>query len=389
MSKIFTFIFSFLSITGFGRGEIAFISYDANPDTFRFILLVDFPANYQLNFTDMGYNSTGVRTGNEGVLRWTSPSTILPAGTIVTINVPTPSTPTVSTGTITAIGTNQFALSTTGDQITAFFIQNGTNAEMAIASLHFGTNGFSGDPSISTAQTQLPPGLTAGTNALDLGARQEGYFNCSGGTSTGTQSQLLSAINTAANWTTQTTNAGISPSACSFSVTSPALPVNLISFSGSPFSSNINLLWQTNREINNDYFEIQRSRTGQNFETIGRVNGQGDYKSSFNYTFFDEQPIIGQNYYRLKQNDFDGSFAFSKIINVFFEPTNYISIYPNPIKEGEILQIEKAEKTKLSQITNTKGQLIYTNIEQLKRGQYVLHFITENQQKISKHLIVE
>lgn len=275
-----------------------------------------------------------------------------------------------------------------GDQIIAYIVQNGTNTIIPIAAIQFNGASWNADAS-TTNRSALPTGLTNGAEAIAVGNRQEGYFTCSGGSSSGTQSQLLAAINNSANWTTQSTNAGVSPSTCSFSVTSPALPVNLISFSGSHTENAIRLQWITNAEINNDYFEIQRSRTGQNFESIGRMEGHGNHDSSFKYTFVDETPLIGQNYYRLKQNNFDGSFAYSKIINVLFEPENYVSIYPNPLKEGELLKMEKAEKTKLSQITNIKGQLLNTNVDQLKRGQYILHFIAENQQKISKRLVVE
>lgn len=86
-----------------------------------------------------------------------------------------------------------------------------------------------------------------------------------------------------------------------------ALPVNLTSFKAAETNRNISLTWQTATEQNNSHFLIQRSADGRVFENIGRVEGAGDSDQSIDYSFVDDKPLAGINYYRLHQFDFDGT----------------------------------------------------------------------------------
>ncbi len=65
---------------------------------------------------------------------------------------------------------------------------------------------------------------------------------------------------------------------------------------------------------------------------IGKIQGSGNSQSTIEYTFIDESPNIGLNYYRLKQVDFDGQFEYSKVITVNFDRKNSddLEVFPNP-----------------------------------------------------------
>lgn len=104
----------------------------------------------------------------------------------------------------------------------------------------------------------------------------------------------------------------------SFSPSTPAitLPVALTSFSGRYINNQIQLMWATASETNNSYFNIQHSIDGVNFSSIGRVKGAGNSAQAVNYTFNDQQPAAGKNYYRLEQVDFDGKSKLYSIILV-------------------------------------------------------------------------
>src|SRR5690606_23034945 len=97
------------------------------------------------------------------------------------------------------------------------------------------------------------------------------------------------------------------------------LPVELSSFSAVIIGSSVKLNWQTETEINNYGFEIERkvgssqSSIG-NYEKIGFVNGNGNSNSPKQYTFTDEGLMAGKYNYRLKQIDDDGQFEYSKVI---------------------------------------------------------------------------
>ncbi|OAQ41862.1 hypothetical protein A5893_01725 [Pedobacter psychrophilus] len=94
------------------------------------------------------------------------------------------------------------------------------------------------------------------------------------------------------------------------------LPITLIAFDGTSSNQTITLNWNTAAELNNQYFEIQRSTDGKIFSSLGRLNGTGTSNSSLKYSFLDENPYAGVNYYRLVQFDFDGKSSVSKIVAV-------------------------------------------------------------------------
>ena len=109
-----------------------------------------------------------------------------------------------------------------------------------------------------------------------------------------------------------------------------ALPVELINFSAEKKSNQVDLLWSTASEINNDYFTVERSVDGKNFETIGTADGTGNNNAVLNYNFTDSKPVNGESYYRLKQSDFDGKFTYSKIVQVIFIGTQSgMQVYQN------------------------------------------------------------
>ncbi|MEH0157246.1 hypothetical protein V6R21_24245 [Limibacter armeniacum] len=92
------------------------------------------------------------------------------------------------------------------------------------------------------------------------------------------------------------------------------LPVELIFFSAKKQTNSILLIWATASEENNDYFEIQRSTDGVNFEIIGSVEGYGNSQARIDYEFTDFTVPNGNIYYRLKQVDYNGLFEYYPLI---------------------------------------------------------------------------
>ncbi len=79
------------------------------------------------------------------------------------------------------------------------------------------------------------------------------------------------------------------------------LPVELIHFQASCSQSQILLKWQTAQEFNNEYFEVQRSSDGWNFEAIETIAGAGNSEEPIEYEYIDAEAGNGAFYYRLKQ----------------------------------------------------------------------------------------
>lgn len=165
-------------------------------------------------------------------------------------------------------------------------------------------------------------------------------------------------------------------------------PVNFVSFNASQLSNSIELNWATANEISNQGFEVQRSSNASSFETIGLIEGKNE--DSY-YTFTDFNPKDGINYFRLKQKDFDGSFKFSKIIDVYYNEAGSFSIYPNPARAEEPISILGINNESSISIISPKGQLIHSsftdNKVSLPSGVYFLEL--SNPFKVeSKKLVV-
>src|SRR6185436_5233689 len=110
------------------------------------------------------------------------------------------------------------------------------------------------------------------------------------------------------------------------------LPVELVSFTASVIDNKEVLCkWITASEINNDYFTVERSKNGNEFEEVGKVDGAGNSTAVLNYSLTDYKPYTGISYYRLKQTDFNGDYFYSQVVAVtIFENASDILIYPNP-----------------------------------------------------------
>lgn len=94
------------------------------------------------------------------------------------------------------------------------------------------------------------------------------------------------------------------------------LPVNWLSFTGTPQGKTVLLNWVTASENNNDHYEIERSANGGQYTTIGEVAAAANPAIRNEYQFTDINPLSGLAYYRLKQVDKDGRIRYSTVIAV-------------------------------------------------------------------------
>ncbi|MFT4758961.1 MAG: photosystem II stability/assembly factor-like uncharacterized protein, partial [Saprospiraceae bacterium] len=122
----------------------------------------------------------------------------------------------------------------------------------------------------------------------------------------------------------------------------PVLPVEWLSFDAEVIDNErIVLNWATASEFENDYFSIQRSVDGKSFETIEEVASLGEAAVEQGYELTDQFPLLGNNYYRLKQVDRNGEFEYSEIeLGVITGDQPTVAIYPNPVASGEHLQVK-------------------------------------------------
>jgi len=139
---------------------------------------------------------------------------------------------------------------------------------------------------------------------------------------------------------TNTPNSVTVPGVTSFSPwtmagSSSPLPVELLSFDAAVKEKHVLLSWITASETDNDFFTIERTKDGVNFETVAVVDGAGNSTQQLRYGIPDPAPHSGISYYRLRQTDFDGSFSHSNFVAVTFEEENLFDLVvaPNPASE--------------------------------------------------------
>ncbi|GGM74557.1 hypothetical protein GCM10010967_02500 [Dyadobacter beijingensis] len=109
------------------------------------------------------------------------------------------------------------------------------------------------------------------------------------------------------------------------------LPVDLIYFKGEFESGRVALNWETAWEKSSKEFVIERSADMRNFGPVGAVAASGETAGRTSYAFTDNDPAAGNNYYRLRLVDRDGSFTTCKPVAVFApEPISRIYVAPNP-----------------------------------------------------------
>ena len=132
-----------------------------------------------------------------------------------------------------------------------------------------------------------------------------------------------------------------------FSISS-LLPVKLIDFSGKLVNNNTQLTWTTATEENSKTFTIEKSTDNHSFAAIGTINAAGNTTTVQYYSFTDKNMIEGVNYYRLKTTDIDGSFEYSKTIQVqVIRANTTASLYPNPCKSSLTINHPVAREAQL------------------------------------------
>ena len=163
------------------------------------------------------------------------------------------------------------------------------------------------------------------------------------------------------------------------------LPITLTNFSGVREGTKNILHWTTANETNNKGFELERSANGEKFSTIASISSKaenGNSSSPLNYTYNDDKPLAGTNYYRLRQLDKDGKESFSNIVvlkSASITKAEITRVYPNPVSEqlNVVLNTPNSEKVQI-RITDLVGKVISEKVLQTNQGDNNIQFNTSN-----------
>ena len=151
-------------------------------------------------------------------------------------------------------------------------------------------------------------------------------------------------------------------------ISTASLPVELVNFNTSLFDEQVLLEWTTASEIDHDYFAIERSINSKDFEKIGQLNNSEDSYELKHYSFTDDSPATGNNFYRLRQVDLNGHATLSDIRVVNISHIKDYLIYPSLATEKVTVNFGKQLESRLSiRVIDMNGKLVKET--QASRGQ--------------------
>ena len=176
-----------------------------------------------------------------------------------------------------------------------------------------------------------------------------------------------------------------------------SLPVQFKQLNYEVLTNGTRLNWTTASEINNCEFVIEKSNDGGSFKQIGSVKGTGNSSRELSYSFTDNGLNTAVSYYRIRQVDCDGRYAYSNIVKVV-NKSDAIKIYPNPANQFLVIELPAEETSAAVNIYSIDGKraaaLTVTgnqpriDISKLPAGSYFIN-ITSKGQHYSQKFVKE
>jgi hypothetical protein len=160
------------------------------------------------------------------------------------------------------------------------------------------------------------------------------------------------------------------------------LPVQLLNFSAKTIKNNeaVEISWSTSMQLNNAFFEIERSKDGLYFEKITRTEGCTLCNAIEQFNAVDNHPYQGRSYYRLKQVDIDGQVAYSKAIQILITENAQLKLYPTITHNSFYISLRNNQQRRpvLIRIANAEGIVVIAKPVWLNNGNQTLHFNLAN-----------
>ena len=176
--------------------------------------------------------------------------------------------------------------------------------------------------------------------------------------------------------------------------TETTLPVELASLSATMVEDIVEVSWQTASEENTGRFEVQHSSNGSSWNTLTEIKAAGNHAGLLTYRFVHTAPSHGINYYRLKTVDLDGTFEYSKIVNVVYGRADLNAyLYPNPsaglinfgtasARDVVVLDLRGNPVVKRNAVTDK------LDLSALRSGIYMVSWTDEINQKHTQRLVI-
>jgi hypothetical protein len=184
-------------------------------------------------------------------------------------------------------------------------------------------------------------------------------------------------------------------------------PVTFVDVNAHLQGNNVVINWSTSQESNSDYFQVERSNDGNTgWSVVSTLPAAGNSQVLKNYKAVDADGISGTTYYRIKQFDKDGKFAYSKTVSV--KPDNQklsASVIANPFHNRLAINISSPVQQLLTaRLVDITGKLIstekwsvstgrttkeFSNISSLQQGMYIITVFGSNGEVLLNNKVIK
>ena len=245
--------------------------------------------------------------------------------------------------------------------------------------------------SYSHTVTTSSSGFTFSTSGLPNGLS----INASSGEITGKPTEIGYFSVTV----TATQGSCIKSASYTITIAPNPLPVTLLSFTVIKDEKSALLNWSTSQETNSESFSIEHSLNAKNWNKIGTVVSTGESSVLRKYSFTDKNAANGENFYRLKMFDKDGTYTFSKIQSVIFDNLpDKLLVFPNPATDALTVNVKDLTKIKSVRMHNQKGNTVYSaygnnvsksiDVKALSTGTYILVVTHKDGQVMTSKVVI-
>ena len=188
-------------------------------------------------------------------------------------------------------------------------------------------------------------------------------------------------------------------------VTNVPLPIVLEDFTAALNNDKtITLDWNTAMEVNSSQITIQRSADGQNWDDLATIQAKGNSAITTAYSFIDEHPLSGNNFYRLQLVDIDNSFTYSEEKVIRTATIGAVSFFPNPardyvnvslgsaLRNGETVSVRLislgGQVMQMQNATTGAGTVVSFRVSNYAAGVYILQVAGQDGTQESRELVI-
>ena len=150
------------------------------------------------------------------------------------------------------------------------------------------------------------------------------------------------------------------------------LPVTLSLFTAEVYQEEqVKVDWTTASEYNHDYFMVERSADGIDFEDVERIYGKGEPNQVQSYGIIDPEPLPGVSYYRLKSVGTDQEFTYSEIraVELKDKTLSHYKVYPNPaVYDAQVVMTTALATSAYLKVYSIDGTLVHSREIAIEKG---------------------